>query len=73
MKALEIMIRKMSKNYTWVCYALKCDIRRFFDTLDHEIITKLIKEKVQDESFLKVIKEILSGFDWYKTYLEKWK
>jgi RNA-directed DNA polymerase len=35
---LSEMLRAVSRNGTRPCYALKCDIRKFFDSIDHEIL-----------------------------------
>lgn len=38
------MMRKVSKNGTSPCYALKMDIKRFFDTVDHKILKTLLRK-----------------------------
>ena len=45
---LEQCIRKLSKNNSRNIYALKCDIRKFFDSVDKEILLELIKRKIKD-------------------------
>lgn len=59
---LNRMIRKVSNNGSKPCYALKMDIKRFFDTVDHEILKKLLREKVQDVQVLQIIDTIIDGF-----------
>lgn len=54
--------RKLSKNYTRPIYALKCDVRKFFDNISHEIIFDLIKKKVSDEDVLNIISLIIDSF-----------
>ncbi len=44
------------------CYILKCDVRKYFDNVDHAILLDLIKEKVKCEKVLKIIKEIISSY-----------
>ena len=60
--AFEAYIRKVSQNYTRPGYALKCDIRKFFDSIDHEILFGLIKRKVADHDLLLLIWEIIDSF-----------
>ena len=36
----EYFIRKVSKNYTGQCWILKCDIRKFFASVDQDILFK---------------------------------
>lgn len=44
------------------CYILKCDVRKYFDNVNHEVLFNLIKEKVPCEKILKIIKEIISSY-----------
>ncbi|MEK9178219.1 MAG: reverse transcriptase domain-containing protein, partial [Patescibacteria group bacterium] len=34
--AFQAMARKVSKNNTRICWVLKCDIKSFFNSIDHE-------------------------------------
>lgn len=42
---LQRMIQKISASGKKVCYALKIDIRRFFDTMDHQILKNFDPQK----------------------------
>ena len=42
-------------------YALKADIRHYFDTVDHEILIRIIERKIKDEKVLWLIKKILDN------------
>lgn len=59
---LEVFVRKISRNYTRPCWALKCDIRRFFDSVDHDILYSLVEKKIADPSALQLTKEIIESF-----------
>ena len=59
---LRQMIRKVSKNGRGPCYALKMDIKRFFDTIDHRILKTLIRKSIQEEKVLKIIDIIIDSF-----------
>ena len=67
-KKLVIYTRKVSKNYTRNCWALKCDIKKFFDSVDHDILLQIIKRKIKDEDALRLVEEIIRS---YKTSLGK--
>lgn len=56
-------IRKVSNNWKRPAYALKCDIRKFFDSIDHEILFEFIKGKVNDKDTLGLIEIILKSFE----------
>lgn len=55
--------RKETNNWRTNAYALKCDIRKFFDSIDHAILRKLIVKKVTDPDMLWLIDIIFSSFE----------
>ena len=55
-------LRKTSQNYTRQTYALKCDIRKFFDSINHKKLLELIECKISDKNFLWLIEEIIESF-----------
>lgn len=54
--------RKSSKNHSEACYVLKCDVRKFFDSISQDILINLIKKKIVDENVLWLIKEIIKSY-----------
>ena len=60
--ALETMIRQESRNYTARCVVLKCDVRKFFDTIDHEILLEIIKKRILDPDTRWLIDQIVGSF-----------
>ena len=44
-------------------YALKADIKHYFENVDHEILLNIIKSKIKDEKVILLIKKILDNFD----------
>lgn len=61
-KRLEKFARKVSKNYANNCWALKCDIKKFFASVDHEILLNLLKKKIKDENVLWFLNEVIESF-----------
>lgn len=57
------MARSISKNYTQPCFALKCDIRRFFDSIDHDILLGLLRERIADDKLFNLLKNIIHSFE----------
>ncbi|HXK40249.1 MAG TPA: reverse transcriptase domain-containing protein, partial [Candidatus Paceibacterota bacterium] len=49
---LKHTVRAVSQNHTRPCFALKCDIKKFFDSVDHEILLELLGRKVKDEAVM---------------------
>lgn len=61
-KRLCQFIRKVSKNYTGNCFALKLDIKQFFASVNQEILLKLISKRIKDKDLLWLIENILHSF-----------
>src|SRR3990167_2112469 len=51
-RRLEKYTRIVSRNYTQDCWALKLDIKKFFASVDHKILLKFIRRKVNDKNIL---------------------
>ena len=60
--SLEKYLRQVSQNYRSLGYALKGDIRKFFDSIDHDILFDLIKKKIADADLLRLIWQIVNSF-----------
>jgi len=61
--------RKVSKNNTKTVWILKCDIKKFFPSVDQKILLSILKERIQDENILQLLSEIIGSF--YSTKLGK--
>jgi len=59
---LNTFIRKTSKNYSGSCFVLKCDIKKFFNSVDHVILFEILKEKIDDRNTLSLLEEIIGSF-----------
>jgi len=53
---------KQGRNNKFNFYCLKCDIKRFFDSVDHNILIGILKRKVKDRDILSLIREIVGSF-----------
>ena len=58
-----ILVKNASDNNLVKGYVLKADIRKYFDTVDHGALLKIIKRKIQDEKVIWLIKQILNNFN----------
>ncbi len=64
-KALDRFIsftRKESKNYTIQCFVLKCDIRKFFASIDQETMLQILDKAILDKDIVFLLKNILNSF-----------
>jgi retron-type reverse transcriptase len=60
--------RRVSKNNTRTCWILKCDIRKFFANIDHEILKNILSKHIGDEDALWLILQIVGSFSSEKKY-----
>lgn len=52
----------VSKNNTKSCYILKCDIKKFFASVDQKILIKILQKYISDENIINLLKEIIFSF-----------
>jgi len=60
--SLRKMIGKVSRNGKRPCYALKMDIRKFFDNVNHDILKMLLRRVLKDEKILIIVDRIIDSF-----------
>ncbi|MFH1111902.1 MAG: reverse transcriptase/maturase family protein [Patescibacteria group bacterium] len=60
--ALESIMRAVSKNYTVPCFALKCDVQKFFASVDHYILINIISKRIKDDNVMWLLKIIIESF-----------
>jgi len=58
-RRLRQFLRRASANNTRKVYVLKCDIRQFFASIDHELLMELLAARLGDEQVLRLLREIL--------------
>ena len=78
-------IRRWLKDSKGTRYCLKMDIKKYFDSVPHEIVTRKLAEQIHDQRFLSILLEIVNvnekglplGFytsqwlaNWYLTGLD---
>lgn len=54
--------RTVSKNHTRTCFVLKCDIKKFFASIDHAILTKILERHIADPDIRWLINQVVSSF-----------
>jgi retron-type reverse transcriptase len=59
---LEKILWRVSQNSTRPCFVLKCDIRKFFDSVDHEILLNVLKKRIKDRDVLWLLEEIIESY-----------
>jgi retron-type reverse transcriptase len=54
--------RKVGKNNTRTCWVLKCDIRKFFASIDHGILIRILGDSISDVEILWLLGEVVGSF-----------
>ncbi len=57
----------VQKRYTGCKWFIEGDIRGFFDHIDHEVMIAILRKRIDDERFLRLIRKFLKA-----GYLEDW-
>jgi retron-type reverse transcriptase len=55
--------RKVSKNNTKTCWVLKCDVKKFFASIDHGILMNILKKHISDKDILWLLTEVIQSYD----------
>lgn len=61
MSRLNLFLRRASHNNSQKIYVLKCDVRQFFASIDHEILIELIQNKISDVQTLDLIQIVIDS------------
>jgi RNA-directed DNA polymerase len=62
MKAFKGYISKGSRNDTKTLWVLKCDIRKFFASVDQEILIKILRRHIPDEDVVCLVENVVKSF-----------
>lgn len=60
--AVRSMARKVSRNNTRPCYFLKCDIEKFFDSINHDILIGILRKRIRDDRLMNLLTEVIESF-----------
>lgn len=63
MKRFEIFGRKVSRNNIKTCWVLKCDIRKFFASIDQEILLSILRGYIKDENIMWLLERVVVSFE----------
>ena len=59
---LNVFARKVSKNHSRTCYVLKCDIKKFFASINQNVLNAILKRHIQDNDIRWLIEQVISSF-----------
>ena len=61
-RRFEVFTRKVSRNYTKQCWVLKCDICKFFASIEHKILLEILESRIKDEDIMWLLRNIVESF-----------
>jgi len=53
---------KVSRNNTRTCWVLKCDIKKFFASIDHKILLEILRQHIPNKDILWLFKNVIESF-----------
>ena len=53
---------QVSRNNTRTCWILKCDIKKFFASINHETLLSILREYIPDQDILYLLRNIITSF-----------
>ncbi len=53
---------RVSRNHTRTCWVLKCDIRKFFASIDQHVLKGILAEYIPDPDILWLLDRVISSF-----------
>lgn len=51
-----------SQNHTRTCWVLKCDIKKFFASIDHAILKEILAKHIKDQNTLWLLDNLIDSF-----------
>jgi group II intron reverse transcriptase/maturase len=60
-------LAEIQQHWTGVRWFIEGDIAKYFDTIDHEVLMKILGESIHDNRFLRLIRQLLQA-----GYVENW-
>jgi retron-type reverse transcriptase len=65
-RALDVfarMAREVSVNHTKTVWVLKCDIKKFFASIDHVVLQKILAKYITDTAVLQLLENVIASFE----------
>lgn len=62
MDRFRVFAYRASKNHTRVVWVLKCDIKKFFASIDQAILMRILQDRIEDDRITKILQNIIASF-----------
>lgn len=60
---LHVLAQKCSHNWKENIFALQCDVKRFFDSIEHETLLRLLSERIADTATMRLVGLVVRSFE----------
>ena len=67
-KSCHTALTSIQRTFTGAKWFIEGDIKGFFDNIDHDVLVSIMRERIADERFLRLIRKFLKA-----GYIEDWK
>lgn len=57
--------KKASSNFTTTAWILKCDIKKFFASIDHFILKEILKKYIYDKDLFWLFSQVINSFETF--------
>lgn len=61
-RRLRTFLRQASNNGTRTVYAVKCDVRKFFASVNHSVLLELLAKRIEDPATMRLLRNIIGSF-----------
>lgn len=66
-KSCHTALKSLQNNFNGTKWFIEGDIKSFFDNINHDVMIEILRERISDERFLRLIRKFLNA-----GYLEEW-
>ncbi len=60
--AFQKIALKVGKNNTEVCWVVKCDVKKFFASVNQLILLNILRKKIKDDDLMALLQKIVESF-----------
>ena len=58
-----MLANQVSRNHARTCWVMKCDIKKFFASIDHQVMLSILKEYIPDQNIVWLLQNIIESFE----------
>ncbi len=71
MNRFKQLAHKLSQNNTRTVWVLKCDIKKFFDSINHGVLFNILSSRIEDKDVLSLLFNVIQSFSISRPIIDK--